>query len=91
MSEIAPLSRAAALYQRSNPIARLNGHGPAIQRPDDRIELSEGAKYFQRFKELPEVRQNLIDRVKQEIADGSYETPDKFDAAFKAMLEDLAI
>lgn len=89
MSEIAPLSRAAAAYQRSNPIARLADSAPGFQRPADSVELSQGARYLQRFKELPDVRQDRVDTIKQQIADGSYETPEKFDAAFKALLDDL--
>lgn len=35
------------------------------------------------------VRQDLIDKVRAEIEAGSYETPDKIDAAVENLLEEL--
>jgi hypothetical protein len=36
-----------------------------------------------------EVRQDLIDRVRQEIKDGVYDTPDKFEAALDRLADRL--
>lgn len=38
---------------------------------------------------LPEVRAELVDRVRAEIAAGTYETPEKLQRAVERMLEEL--
>jgi anti-sigma28 factor (negative regulator of flagellin synthesis) len=35
------------------------------------------------------VREDLIESIRQQIADGTYDTDDKFDRAFDEMLSDL--
>ena len=37
----------------------------------------------------PEIRQELVDRVRREIAEGTYETPEKWDEALRRLLERL--
>ena len=40
-------------------------------------------------RELPEVRSDLVEQVKAEIAQGDYDTPDRIEAAADGLLEDL--
>jgi hypothetical protein len=54
----------------------------------DRVELSEFARYLDMLRQLPDVRQNLIDRVKTQIEAGTYETDDKIDAALENFMRD---
>jgi len=49
----------------------------------------ELAEWVRRVGQLPEIRRDLIDRVRAEIAAGRYETPERIDAAVEAMLADL--
>ncbi|MDX2130838.1 MAG: flagellar biosynthesis anti-sigma factor FlgM [Planctomycetota bacterium] len=62
--------------------------GPAIRRGADRVEFSAVATYLSKLRDLP-VRQDLVDRVKAEIAAGTYDTPDKFEAALTELLGDV--
>ena len=81
-SNIPPTSRATA--RSSQPTA------PAAQaRGSDKIELSQRAQLLSRLAALPDVRQDLIDRVKAEIADGVYDTPDKIDELLDELAQDL--
>jgi len=88
----------------SNP-PRVAGLGPAgrdahqagmdqaavqpIRRGDDRVEVSALATYLSKLKQLPAIRQGLVDSVRDQIAQGSYETPEKIDAAVEELLTDL--
>ena len=54
----------------------------------DRVELSDFARYLDMLRQLPDVRQNLIDRVKSQIDAGTYETDDKIDAAIENIARD---
>ena len=54
-----------------------------------RTAPAELAKWIEKVRNLPEVRQDLVERVKAEIAAGAYETPEKLQIAAERMLEDL--
>lgn len=60
-----------------------------VQRGEDQIELSEASRLLARLRGLPEIRQELVDRVRAEIESGSYETDDKLDQAIESMLDDI--
>jgi hypothetical protein len=60
-----------------------------IERRPDRAEFSDRARYLSRLAALP-ARQELVDRVRAEIAEGTYDTPEKLDQALSGLLDDLA-
>jgi len=62
---------------------------PAPTRPGDVPPDEVLAAWIRRAKQLPEVRTDLIERIKAEIAAGTYETPEKIEAAIDRLLEDL--
>jgi anti-sigma28 factor (negative regulator of flagellin synthesis) len=53
----------------------------------DRVEVSSLARELARAQEP--VRQELIDRVRAEIEAGTYESPEKLDAAVRKLLGEL--
>lgn len=55
----------------------------------DQVELSDHVRLLDRLREMPNVRTELVNAVKQAIADGTYDTPDKLDTAVARMLDDL--
>ena len=91
MSDVSPVTRPRAAT--TGPPARQNRpvDGPAAApRSADRAEFSKAAQLLSKLAELPDVRQDLIDRVRAEIAAGAYETPEKLDEAIDRLREDLA-
>jgi len=69
------------------------GDDPRAHTPrgSDQVDLSSPARLLATLKAgLPE-RTDLIQRVKGEIAQGTYDTPEKFDAAVDAIKEDLEL
>lgn len=91
MSDIAPLNgpSAASSYLPSGRIERPAVASTDVSRGSDQIELSDTAKILAKLADLPEVREDLVARVKAEIADGKYETPEKLDAAIEGLAQDL--
>lgn len=91
MSDISPISPVST--GRIEPVADRPGPRtaptPRSERPSDRVELSDRARYLSKLAALPEVRLDLVDRVRREIAAGSYETDAKLDAAIRNLVEDL--
>lgn len=94
-SSLSALSAGLAPASPLTPAAREaasqagNASQLASQRAQDEVELSSAATFASLVRQLPEVRQDLVDRVKREIAQGTYETPDKLDGALAELLIDL--
>lgn len=89
MSDISPIQR--TLAADFEPKLKLNGastEAESVSRGQDRVQLSDAAQVLAAAKENP-IRQELVDRVKAEINAGTYETPDKYDAALDELLSDL--
>ena len=90
MSDISPISR-------PQPSA-LNGHSrggkvestttPAA-RGSDSVEFSSQARLLSKLKELPDVREGLVNSVRSQIDAGQYETDERLDAAINGLIEDL--
>lgn len=53
------------------------------------VEISTAAALAAKVHEIPDVRADLVARVKQEIKAGTYETPEKIDIAVEKLLDDL--
>ncbi|MCW5754877.1 MAG: flagellar biosynthesis anti-sigma factor FlgM [Phycisphaeraceae bacterium] len=92
MSDIAPLSSTAA--SRLGPTGRITDREPAdtpqrIARGEDRVDLSDVARYLQRTSEVPPMREELVNRIRQDIAAGTYDTADRLDQALDAMIDHL--
>ena len=64
---------------------RTNRRTPSTDR-----RCAEVAEWALKARLLPEVRADLVERVRAEIEAGDYETPERLDAAIDGMLDDLA-
>ena len=90
MSEITPIIRAGLTTPKpsTRPPAQ-DAPAAGTARGSDRVEFSQAAQLLSKLSKLPEVRQDVVDRVKAEIAAGNYDTEEKIDAAIDKMAEDL--
>ncbi|MFA6046706.1 MAG: flagellar biosynthesis anti-sigma factor FlgM [Phycisphaerales bacterium] len=94
MSDIAPLSSGSSLLisQATRAYSRTAESAAPTDTPrrgTDQVEVSSVASYLSQLRDLP-VRQDLVDRVRAEIASGTYETPEKVDGAITEIGRDLA-
>jgi hypothetical protein len=55
----------------------------------DLLEISPAAEAAVRAAESGAIRSDLVARIRTEIAAGSYETPDKLDAALERLLDEI--
>jgi negative regulator of flagellin synthesis FlgM len=78
VGSVAPVAPAAA---NTAPVAA----GPV----GDTVEISTVARLAAQIHQLPEVRAELVQRVKAEIASGAYETPQKLDVAIDRLMDEL--
>lgn len=63
--------------------------GSPVRRGEDRVELSGPFRLLNVLRERAGVRQDLVERVRSEIAAGTYETAERLDLAIDALSEDL--
>ena len=66
--------------------------GDSICRPgqtSDSVEISVAAKLAAKARQIPDVRADLVARVRAEILAGTYETPERLEIALDRLLEEL--
>jgi anti-sigma28 factor (negative regulator of flagellin synthesis) len=81
---VGPVNRAAGLSPREGRLQPHERNGQA----GDRVELSDRARWLDRLLQLPDVRIELVEAVRQAINDGAYETPEKIEIAAERLLEE---
>ena len=96
MTGVSPIdTQPASRVGRADGISRRAGDegvapaGPARRGGVDRVEVSDTARYLAKLRDLPAVRQDLVDRVRGEIEAGVYESPEKIEQAIDELVEDL--
>ncbi len=62
-----------------------------VERPSDRVELSDRARLLNKLSKLPAVRQDLVDQVRRQIESGEYDTPGRLDAAINELVDDMNV
>ena len=91
MSDIAPISQpnppSLGSVNRPVPAANTGAVEPSGRRAD-RVELSIHSQLMSRLHNLP-IRSDLVNRVRQEIAQGTYDTPEKVEALMGNLAQDL--
>lgn len=58
------------------------------RRGDDKVEVSDAARFLAKLNAMPEVRTDLVERVRAQIADGTYDSDEKFDLALDGLIEE---
>ncbi len=78
------------------PISAPHGAKPAqqIARPEapqiaDEVDISEAARLVEQVQQMPEMRSDRIEAVRQQIAEGTYETRDKLNVALERLLDEI--
>ncbi len=66
----------------------------AASRPEapqiaDEVDISDAARLVDQVHEMPEMREDRVEAVRQQIADGTYETPGRLNAAIERLLDEI--
>ena len=57
----------------------------------DEVEISEASRMFDQLNQSPEVRAERLAQIKAEIDAGTYETPEKLEAALFKMIGEAGL
>lgn len=93
MSDVSPISSVSAsrLVSGSNAPGRDASsmiEAAPVRRQADQVEVSEVALYMNKLRQLAP-REEMVEAARAQIAAGTYDTPEKLDAAFEELLKDL--
>jgi len=67
--------------------AREPAEPPAADQPVDEVQISLEARLNSLLARVPDVRQDMIERVRAEIEAGTYDTEEKLDVALDRLLD----
>ncbi|MGO8745061.1 MAG: flagellar biosynthesis anti-sigma factor FlgM [Thermoguttaceae bacterium] len=62
------------------------GAGSPIQ---DELQISSEGQFVDRVRELPDIRQDRVNQIRAQIAQGTYETDDKLNVAVGRLLDEI--
>lgn len=85
---VGPLDRAAPPHARGDTTPTPQVDRPP-QRPGDRVELSDHARFLDELRRLPNVRSDRVEEVRQSIASGTYETEARLERAIDRLIRDF--
>lgn len=72
-----------------------SSHAPKPTSPSDaapitdEVEISEAGRLVDQARAVPEIRQDRVDAIRVQIAEGTYETPEKLDTAVERLLDEI--
>ena len=79
--------------QPTNASHKLHSAQPTAPKPHmtpiDQVDISQEAEMVSQMREAPDIRQELVTRIKSEIEAGTYETDAKLDIALGRLLDEL--
>ena len=60
-----------------------------VESSQDRVELSEHARHLDRIRQLPDIRQSLVNDIRSAIENGAYDTDGKLELAIDKLVEEF--
>jgi len=79
----------ASTFDLAGDLRRTRGRDVAGTLTQDRVEISDVARFLQSASILPSDRLKKVARIREEIASGAYETPEKLDVALDRLFADI--
>jgi negative regulator of flagellin synthesis FlgM len=55
----------------------------------DEVDISDAARLVEQVQQMPEIREDRVEAVRRQIADGTYETGDKLNIAVERLLDEI--
>ena len=55
----------------------------------DQVDISDAARLVEQVQQMPDIREDRVESVRQQIAAGTYETDAKLNAAVERLLDEI--
>jgi negative regulator of flagellin synthesis FlgM len=56
----------------------------------DTVEISDSARYLAEIKKLPDTRDSKVQQMRDQIASGQFETPERIDGTVDRLMQEFA-
>jgi negative regulator of flagellin synthesis FlgM len=63
---------------------------PRSASPTDEVQISSVGQYLDQISQLPDIRSGRVEQIRQQIAQGSYDSDEKLELALDRLLKELA-
>ncbi len=77
------------IYPRLAAFSVEAGQTVQANTPRDQVEISPLGQMLDGISRLPEIRHERVEEIRQQIASGVYETPEKLELALDRLLDEL--
>lgn len=77
------------IYPRQASFSVEAGQNVQAQAPQDQVEISPLGQMLDSINDLPEIRHERVEEIRQQIASGVYETPEKLEIALDRLMDEL--
>ena len=78
------------IYPRLAAFSVESGQTVQAGTPRDQVEISPLGQMLDGIGRLPEIRHERVEEIRRQLAEGTYETPDKLDKALDNLLNELS-
>lgn len=78
------------IYPRLAAFSVESGSTVEARAPRDQVEISPLGQMLDGIGQMPEVRFEKVEAIREQIASGVYETPEKLDIALDRLLDELS-
>lgn len=83
------LSGPQPIYPRLAAFSVEQGASASAAAPRDQVEISSLGLMMEGISRLPEIRYEKVEAIRQQIAAGTYETPEKLEKAIEGLLGEV--
>ena len=77
------------IYPRLAAFSVESGQTIQANAPRDRVEISPLGQMLEGIDRLPEIRHERVEEIRQQIASGIYETPEKLEVALDRLMDEF--
>ncbi len=76
---------------RDDPARTRKPEADGVRKPggSDEVQLSSEVRILGKLKQVPDVRQERVETIRKEIAEGTYLTPERLESGIRNMLSQL--
>ena len=72
----------------STPTADQKNQNYSFSNGDDQVEISDKARMLSRIADMPEIRQEKVDQIRKQLADGTYDINGKLPQALDRLIDE---
>ena len=62
-----------------------------VKKQQDQVEISQIARFMSQIAAMPDIRQEKVEEIRQQLASGNYDLDEKLPAALEKLLEEHSL